>query len=49
MPLAAAMLRVDVPEPPVMLAGAGVPVRPAGRAAASWTVSVNPFTGATAI
>lgn len=31
-----------------MLGGLGVPVRPAGRATESETVSVNPLTGATA-
>lgn len=49
MPLAAAMVRVDAPDPPVMLIGFGAPVRPVGRAAESVTVSVNPFNGVTVI
>ena len=47
--LAAAMLSLDVPEPPVMLAGLGVPVRPVGKEADNWTVPVNPLRGVTVI
>lgn len=41
-------LRVEVPEPPVMLAGVRVQVRPLGVTVEdSATVPVNPLTGAT--
>ena len=45
----AARLSWDVPEPPGMLVGFGVPVMPAGRETDSETVSVNPLIGVTAI
>ena len=43
MPLDAAMLNWDVPEPPGIMVGVNVPVRPVLRAEESCTVPVNPF------
>jgi len=40
---------VEVPEPPVMLVGLRVAVRPAEALAVRATVPVNPLTGATVI
>ena len=38
---------MEVPEPPVMLVGLRVAVRPADGLAVSWTVPVNPLVGVT--
>jgi len=50
LPAAAALsVRVDVPEPPVMLVGLRVAVRPADGLAVRATVPVNPLVGETII